>query len=45
MTFARRVREAIAARRAIRELLAMDDYILRDFGLLRPDIERRVRGR
>ncbi|WP_420360392.1 DUF1127 domain-containing protein [Agrobacterium vitis] len=45
MPFARRIREAISARRAIRELLAMDDHILKDYGILRRDIERRVRGR
>lgn len=37
---ARRLRDALAAKRAARELAALDDRLLRDIGLDRSDVQR-----
>ena len=40
----RRMRDAFAARRAVRELAQLDDRLLRDIGLDRSDLHRALAG-
>ena len=40
----RRMRDALAARRAVRELAQLDDRLLRDIGLDRSDLHRALAG-
>jgi uncharacterized protein YjiS (DUF1127 family) len=45
MNFSQRVKRAFAERKAMRELAALEDYVLKDIGVTRANICHAVRGR